>query len=156
MFAGLLGYFTVVVLLAVLNVLAGQSMFYTPAMFGSVLFYGLEDPAMLEIAPGPVLSYNMVHVLVFVALGMFASWLVTKAERYPVARYAIFFVLIFVGAHIYAALLLFAQPLLVGAAWLQILFVSVAAAVAMGWYLLRQHPLLREQLKRVPLGDEVR
>lgn len=156
MFAGLLGYITIVVLLALLSLLAGKSMFYTPAMFGSVLFYGLEDPAALEITPGPVLAYNMVHVLVFVVLGMFASLLVTKAEHYPVARYAIFFVLIFVGAHLYAAMLIFAQPLLAGTAWLQILLVSAAAAAVMGWYLLRQHPLLREQLKRVPLGDEVR
>ncbi len=152
----MIGYFTVVILFAVLNVLAGQSPFYTPAMFGSVLFYGLEDPAALEVTPGPVLAYNMIHVLTFVALGIFASWLVTKAERYPAARYAIFFVLLFVGAHIYAALLVFAQPLLAGKAWLEMLFVSVAAAVAMGWFLLRLHPLFREQLKRVPLGDEVR
>ena len=156
MFAGLLGYGTVVVLFAVLNAIGGRSPFYTPAMFGSVLFYGLADPAQLRVTAGPVLAYNMVHVLAFLVLGLFASWLAVKAERYPVARYAILVLLIFVGAHLYAALLLFAQPLLSGMAWLQILVVSTAAAIVMGWYLLRQHPLLREQLKRVPLGDEVR
>jgi len=156
MFAGLLGYATVVVLFAVINILAGRSAFYTPAMFGSVLFYGLEDPATLEITPGPVLAYNMVHVLAFLVIGMFTSWLVALSERYPVARYALFFALIFVGAHIYAALLVFADPLLAGAAWIHIGIVSVAAALVMGWYLLRQHPLLREQLKRVPLGEEIR
>ncbi len=154
MFAGLLGYLTVVVLFALLNVVLGRSPFYTPAMFGAVLFYGLDDPAALEITPGPVLAYNMVHVLAFVVLGVFASWLVTKAERYPVARYAILFVLIFVAAHIYAALLVFAQPLLAGSAWWQIGVVSLAAAGVMGWYLLRQHPALRRELKQVPLGDE--
>lgn len=53
MYAGLLGYATVVVLFAAINVVAGRSPFYTPAMFGSVLFYGLEDPSAVEIAPGP-------------------------------------------------------------------------------------------------------
>ncbi|UCF40232.1 MAG: hypothetical protein JSW43_10905 [Gemmatimonadota bacterium] len=154
MFAGLLGYLTVVVLFALLNVVMGRSPFYTPAMFGAVLFYGLEDPAALEITPGPILAYNMVHVLAFVALGVFASWLVTKAEEYPVARFAILFVLIFVAAHIYAALLLFAQPLLAGSAWWQVGVVSLAAALAMGWYLMRQHPALKRQLTDVPLGDE--
>lgn len=154
MFAGLLGYLTVVVLFALLNLAMGRSPFYTPAMFGAVLFYGLEDPAALEITPGPVLAYNMVHVLAFVALGVFASWLVTQAERYPVARYAILVVLIFVAAHLYAALLLFAQPLLAGSAWWQVGVVSVAAALVMGWYLVRQHPVLRRQLTDVPLGDE--
>ncbi|NIM51183.1 MAG: hypothetical protein GTN62_14685 [Gemmatimonadales bacterium] len=154
MYAGLLGYVTVVVLFAVINVVAGRSPFYTPAMFGSVLFYGLEDPRAVEIAPGPVLAYNMVHVLAFVALGLFASWLVAKAEEYPVARFAILFVLIFVAAHIYAALLLFAQPLLAGAAWLHIGIVSLAAVLVMGWYLLRQHPLLRQELNKIPMGEE--
>lgn len=154
MFAGLLGYLTVVVLFALLNLAMGRSPFYTPAMFGAVLFYGLDDPAALQVSPGPVLAYNMVHVLAFVLLGIFASWLVTKAEQYPVARFAILFVLIFVAAHIYAALLLFAQPLLAGSGWWQIGVVSLAAAVAMGWYLLRQHPILKRGLRETPLGDE--
>jgi hypothetical protein len=154
MFAGLLGYLTVVVLFALLNLAMGRSPFYTPAMFGAVLFYGLDDPTALEITAGPVLAYNMVHVLAFVALGVFASWLVTKAERYPVARYAILFVLIFVAAHIYAAMLLFAQPLLAGSAWWLVGVVSLAAACVMGWYLLRQHPALRRGLTDVPLGEE--
>ena len=154
MYAGLLGYFTVVVLFALLNLALGRSLFYTPAMFGAVLFYGLEDPAALEVTPGPVLAYNMVHVLAFVVLGLFASWLVTKAEQYPVARFAILFVLIFVAAHIYAALLLFAQPLLAGSAWWQVGVVSLAAAVAMGWALVRQHPALKRGLSETPLGDE--
>jgi hypothetical protein len=154
MFAGLLGYLTVVVLFALLNLLMGRSPFYTPAMFGAVLFYGLEDPAALEITPGPILAYNMVHVLAFVALGVLASWLVTKAEEYPVARYAILVLLVFVAAHIYAALLLFAQPLLAGSGWWQIGAVSLAAAIAMGWYLVRQHPVLRRGLGETPLGDE--
>jgi hypothetical protein len=154
MFAGLLGYATVVILFALLNALAGRSLFHTPAMFGGALFYGLDDPATLQIAPGPVLSYNMVHVLAFVAAGLFASWLVAKAEKYPVARFIILFVLIFVAAHIYAALLVFARPLLAGSAWWEIGVVSLSAMLVMGWYLLRQHPLLRRQLRTIPLGDE--
>lgn len=153
-YAGLIGYSTVVLLFAAINVLAGRSPFHTPAVFGAVLFYGLHDPARIEITPGPVLAYNMVHVLGFLVLGLFASWLVAKAERYPVARFAILFVLIFVAAHIYAALLLFAEPLLTGSAWVEIGIVSVAAAIAMGWYLLKQHPALLAELKELPMGDE--
>jgi hypothetical protein len=156
MVAGLLGYATVVVLFAAINVFTGRSPFHTPAMFGSVLFYGLEDPSALEITPGPVLAYNMVHVLAFLVVGFFTSWLVAKAEKYPAARWALFFALIFVGAHVYAALMIFGQPLLEGAAWIHIGIVSVVAALVMGWYLLSQHPLLQEQLKRVPIGDESR
>lgn len=153
MVAGLLGYATIVVLFGLLNVVMGRSFFFTPAMFGAVLFYGLEDPAALEVAPGPVLAYNMVHVVALVALGTLASWLVSKAEQYPVARYLILFVLLFVAAHVYAALLVFAQPLVAGV-WWQVGLVSVAAAVVMGWYLVTQHPLLRRGLAELPMGDE--
>jgi len=154
LFAGLIGYGTVAVLFAAFNILEGRSAFYTPAMFGSVLFYGLRDPAALDVRVGPVLAYNMVHVLAFLVLGLLAAWLFSLAERHPVARYGALFALIFVAAHLYAALLIFADPLLRhGAGW-QIGVASAAAAVAMGWYLLRVHPLLRAGLHEVPLGDE--
>ena len=135
LFAGLLGYATVVVLFLVFNLLAGRSAFYTPAMLGAVLFYGLEDPGYL-------------------VLGMFGSWLTAKAERYPVARFAVLFVAVFVAGHLYAALLIFAEPLLAGGAWWRILVASVASGIVMGWWLLRQHPLLRAELGRLPMGDE--
>ena len=69
------------------------------------------------------------------------------------ARYLILFVLIFVAAHVYAALLVFAQPLVPGV-WWQVGLVSIAAAVAMGWYLVTQHPLLRRGLTEMPMGEE--
>ena len=154
LFAGLLGYGTVVVVFAAANVLGGRSPFHTPAMLGSAMFYGLQDPATLVVTPGPVLAYNMVHVLAFVVLGMLAAWLVAVSERYPAARFLALFVLVFVGGHVYAALLIFAEPLLRGSAWLVIAVASIAAAVVMGWYLLRLHPSLRSGLSEVPLGEE--
>lgn len=154
LFAGLLGYGTVVVVFAAANLLGGRSPFYTPAMLGSAMFYALRDPAALVVSPGPVLAYNMVHVLAFLALGMLAAWLVAVSERYPAARFLALFVLVFVGGHVYAGLLIFAEPLLRGSAWLVIAVASIAAAVVMGWYLLRLHPLLRSGLANIPIGDE--
>jgi hypothetical protein len=152
LFSGLIGYGTVVVVVSLLNVLGGRSPFYTAAMFGSALFYGLEDPAALAIAPGPVLAYNMVHVLTFLAIGMFASWLVSVAEKYPPAQYLVMVVLIFVAFHVFAALMLFAEPLLGGGAWMTVGISGVAAAILMGWYLLKTHPLLRKELREIPMG----
>lgn len=154
LFAGLLGYATIVVFFVLLNLLVGRSIFYTAALFGSAMFYGLEDPAQLVVAPGPVLSFNMVHLLTFLAVGFVTSWLVEEAEEHPAARYVILVALIFIAAHLYAALLLFAQPLMASSAWWQIGIASLAAAAAMGWYLLRLHPRLRRELREIPMGEE--
>jgi hypothetical protein len=154
LFTGLIGYATVVAVFAALNLLAGRSPFFTPALFGSALFYGLEDASDLRIMAGPVLAYNMVHVLGFLAIGMWSSWLVTQADRHPVFRYLVGFTLVFTAAHVYAALVLFAIPLVDGGDALGIGASSVAAATAMGWYLMRRHPALRWRLGAVPLGSE--
>ncbi len=151
---GLIGYGTVIGFFVVVSVFTGSSVFYIPALFGATVFFGLEDPAALVILPGPVFTYNMVHLLVFLVLGMFASWLVAGAERLPVLRYAVAVALIFVAAHTYAALMLFARPLLGGGAWWQIGVAGLLAAVTMGWYLLAAHPVLRQQLRSIPMGDE--
>jgi hypothetical protein len=151
--AGLIGYATVVGVMAALNVVLGRSPFYTAALLGAALFYGLRDPAALVVAPGPVLSYNMVHMLAFLGLGMGASWLVTLGERYPWAQYLVLVVLVFVAFHVYGALRLLAQPLLGASTWWEIGVGSCAAALTMGLYLWKVHPSLRRELREIPMGD---
>jgi hypothetical protein len=151
--AGLIGYVTVVVVVGALNVVMGRSLFHTAAMFGSAMFYGLDDPTTLQISAGPVLAYNMVHVLTFLAVGFLASWLVSLAEQFPAAQYFILVALVFIAFHLFVALLLFAGPLLGGSAWIVVLIGGVAAAVTMGWYLLKTHPLLQQELKDIPMGE---
>ncbi len=153
LYASLIGYGTAVVVVAAINVLAGRSPFHTAALFGSVLFYGLEDPARLHVAAAPVLAYNMLHMLVFLGLGFLASWLVTLAEKYPTAQYFVLVVLVAVGFHVFAGLLFFASPLLGNGAWLVVGLGTLAAAATMGWYLFRLHPALRRELREIPMGD---
>jgi hypothetical protein len=153
LFAGLIGYFTIVVFFVALNLIAGRSPFYTAALFGSALFFGLRDAAQLEITPAAVLTFNMVHALVMLAVGLVASWLVSKGEKYPLSQYVVLVALIFVGFHLLAAVMLFAMPLLGALGWVQIVVASAAAAIAMGVYLLRVHPLLLAELRDLPMGD---
>jgi hypothetical protein len=153
LWAGLIGYATVVVVVALLNVLAGRSPFYTAALFGGALFYHLRDPAQVVIAAGPVLSYNMVHMVAFLTLGLFASWMVGLAERFPAAQYFVLVLLVFVAFHVFGALGLFALPLLRGDTWWQVGIGSVLAALMMGWYLFTAHPFLRRELREIPMGE---
>ncbi len=151
--AGLIGYAAAIAVVAGIDLVAGRSIFFTPALFGATLFYGLEDPSALAVAPGPVLAYNMVHLLAFLLLGLTGAWLTGLAERYPAAQYLVLVLLAFIGFHVYVALLFFAQPLLGTAGWWKLGLGSVVAAGAMGWFLLRSHPLLRRELREIPMGD---
>ena len=151
--AGLIGYGTVIMVVAALNILAGRSPFYTAALFGSALFYGLHDPATLVITPGAVLSYNMVHLAAFLSLGLATSWLVALAEKYPTAQYLVLVALIFIAFHVYVFLALVAQPLLGGETWWHIGVATLAAAVLMGWYLLRRYPLIKREMELLPMGE---
>lgn len=66
-----------------LDLVQARSPFYTAALPGSVLFYGLEDPADLVVWAGPVPAYNGIHMLTFLAVGPVAAWLASGAERGP-------------------------------------------------------------------------
>lgn len=153
LFAGLIGYVTIVVFFAALNLISGHSIFYTAALLGSALFFELRDPTLLEITPAAVLTFNMVHLLVMMAVGFLMSWLIAKSEKYPLTQWAVLVALIFVGFHLFGAVVLFASPLMGSLAWIPIGLASAAAAVAMGWYLVRLHPFLREELRQVAMGD---
>jgi len=151
--AGLIGYGTIVVFFAVLNLFEGRSPFYTAALLGSALFQGLRDPAAVQVTARPVFAYNAVHLLAFLAAGFLASWLVAEAERHPAAQYLVLVLLLVIAFHVYGAVLLAAQPLFGPGAWWRTGVPSLAAALLMGWYLLRLHPALRQEMREIPMGD---
>ena len=153
LWAGVIGYGAVVVIVTMLNVLAGRSPFYTAALFGSALFYHLRDPAALVVAPGPVLAFNMVHMVVFLGLGLLCAWLVSLGERFPTAQYLFLVLLLFVALHVYFAMAFLTRPLLGELVWWHLGIASLAAAIGMGWYLLATHPFLRRELREIPMGD---
>jgi hypothetical protein len=153
LYAGLIGYFTIVIFFAVVNTVAGRSPFHTAALLGSALFFDLRDPAAVVVSAPPVLTFNMVHALVMLAAGMITSWLVGLSEKYPIFQWAALVALIFVGFHLFAAVQFFAAPFLGALGWVQITVASVAAAATMGWFLLAQHPVLRRELRQISMGE---
>lgn len=145
-FAGLIGYAVVAVVMGIFDVLGGQPLFRTPALLGSAMFYGLSDPARLRIWPGPVLAFNGVHLLVFQVLGVIAAWFAHLSERGPQFWYVGAVVFIFVLFHLFGVML-FASPQMsaVVGVW-KLLLAGVAAVAGMSAYLIRVHPLLRDDL----------
>ena len=146
MIAGMLGYAVVAVFFALFNVIEGRSIFHTAAVLGSFLFYGARDVDQVSLAAGPVLSYNGVHLLVFLAFGVVAAWLADLSERGPHFWYLAAILMITFSFHLFGLLLGVSATL--GAeipAWSLIVsgFLGSAAVAA---YLLWSHPALRHSL----------
>jgi hypothetical protein len=108
--AGLIGYLVVVVFFFILNLIAGKSPFYTAALLGGVIFYGVGDPASVKVWAGPIIAYNGLHLVIFLVLGVVAAWLAELSERGPEFWYISILVFLFIGFHIYGALLLLTEP----------------------------------------------
>lgn len=100
-----------------LNLFAGRSFFHTARELG-LRVVGEGWAATGTAAYAPVLAYNAVHGLAFVAVGLGAAWLVFQAERHP--RFWFLFFL---------------------------LGISALAALAVGGYLYRRHPQLRTRIE---------
>ena len=141
---GLIGYVTVALVLGVADLAMGRPLFYTVASLGHAVFD--SGAKGFAVTPAAVFTYNGIHVLAFVAIGMLVAWLVVEAELHPVVWYLAFMVLL--------GVLFLATVLLAGAAerlvrldWWTIVLANALAALAMGTYVLKAHPRLLKSLR---------
>jgi hypothetical protein len=146
-YTGLVGYLAVVVFFAIIDPLLGRGLFYTPALLGSALFYGLRDPAALRIRPGPIIAYNGFHLLVFLALGLIVGELAYMAVRLRQQMwYLVSLLVIFVLGHLYVALWVLTEPIRSALPIWMITVAGLVAVAAMLGFLLVIYPSLRGQL----------
>ena len=150
--AGLIGAVSVATWFLLVDLVAGRA-FFTPAMLGDALFWGVRSPAQVQIAFPSVVGYTMVHMLAFVVVGMVAALLAYEVELFP---HALFIVVVFFAVFefgFYVILAILASPLLGALAWWNVAIGNTIAAAGMGYYLWRMHPKLRAELKAHPLGE---
>jgi hypothetical protein len=148
---GLLGASAIAVWFLIVDAVAREP-FFTPAMLGSALFVGLDDPLAVELAVAPVLAYSMVHVLSFVVVGLLASALACQAERSPSTLFLAVVLFAVFGFGFFTIWTILGPPILGALAWWSVAIGNGIAALGMGYYLWRRHPRLREQLAAHPLG----
>ena len=150
--SGLVGAVAVSVWFFVVDLVAGRA-FFTPAMLGDALFWGVRDPSQVHVAFPTVIGYTMVHVLAFVLVGMVAAFLAYELELFP---HALFIVVVFFAVFefgFYVILAILASPLLGALAWWNVAIGNTIAAGGMGYYLWRMHPKLQQKLREHPLGE---
>jgi hypothetical protein len=141
--AGLIGFATVAVVFAVVNVAAGRSPFYTAALLGNALRDGGIDPATVGVTLGSVVTYSALHLVVFIAFGALAASLATLADRGWQLWFIALFFFIFVGFHLFGAIQAFAAPVRTALSDGMIWGAGIAASFMMAAYLIRAHPALR-------------
>jgi hypothetical protein len=148
MFTGFLGFLTIIVVFAIANVVAGRSPFYTAAILGATLFYGVRDVSQMAPVIAPyVFAFTGMHLMAFLVFGLVGSWLATIADRGSMLWYPGLFFFLFVGFHLIATMQLLAQPMQSALSALSVWVAGLLAAVVMVVYLLRVHPDLRRLLK---------
>jgi hypothetical protein len=145
--AGFIGYAAVALFFAIFNLAAGRSPFFTAAFLGDALFYGVRDPAAVVVWPGPVFAYNGVHLLMFLMLGMVASWLALLSERGPQFWYLGTIVFLFVVFHLYGFVLLVTGGVQSVLPTWAVFASTLVAGTAMFAYLLRVHPRFRSEMR---------
>ena len=127
--------------------------FFTPAMLGSAVFWGAHDPAGVVIEYSRIIGYTMIHVSAFVVVGCIAAALAAEVEVAPSTLFLVVVGFCFFEVGFYILVALLAKPLLGYLAWWNVAIGNCLAALAMGYYLWREHPKIGEELRRHPLGE---
>src|SRR3972149_2883913 len=117
---GLLGAAVVAIWFLIFDLGRGKPLL-TPGLLGAAVFQGVTNPIGLEITPGNVLGYTLLHGLAFVAF---------------VILFACFEVFFF------AALGALGHSMLGALVWWEILVGNLLASIAMLWYLFPFHRAL--------------
>src|SRR5438128_594631 len=139
--AGLIGAGAVALWFLIVDTVAGRP-FFTPAMLGSAVFWGVHDPSLVVIEYSRIIGYTMIHVSAFLIVGTVSAVLAAEVEVAPPTLYLVV---------VFFAIL--AQPLLGSLAWWNVAIGNAIAASGMGYYLWRQHPKIAESLRLHPLGE---
>jgi hypothetical protein len=147
--AGAIGYVVVVVLYVILNLAESRNAFFTPDALGRSL---LGAPLQGEgLAVGPLLVYNGLHLVVFLALGLAAAWVLWESGRHPKVWYLGLVLLLAVFFHLVGVVVMLAAPS-EGAvpAW-SVVAASAAAALTMGFYLVASEPRILQVIRMADL-----
>ena len=144
--AGLIGAAVVAIWFFVFDLLRGRP-FLTPTLLGSFVFFGVNTPAGLAPAVGPILGYTILHGLAFVAFGVVAATMMAMSEREPALFVA--FVILFAAFEVFFFGVLehrWATAMQAALVWWAVLVGNLLASIAMLWFFFRAHRALPRSL----------
>ena len=150
--AGLIGAVAVAMWFFVVDIIEGRA-FFTPALLGSVVFWGVRDAAAVVISFQTVAAYTVIHFLAFGVVGVIVSRLLSDAEKEPslLAVLLQLFIGLELGFHAVSALLF--TSISAEVAWFNVAISNLIAAGAMGYYFWLKRLVLHRGLFQSPLDD---
>jgi hypothetical protein len=152
--AGAIGATSVAIWFLLVDTIAGRPL-HTPRILGAAFFSVLGTAMTPDSASAQVLGYTVFHYIAFAVLGIIAAALIRAAQSEPniVAGLVVLFVAFEAGFYGLTALL--SQSELMGNfAWYQVGAANLIAAGLMGFYLLKVHPELRQEMDYALSGRE--
>ncbi len=153
---GLIGYAAVAVFYAVFDLLAGRGGLFTLNLLGKIVFGGNPDPSILQlpipIDAGAMMAYNVLHLVVSLAVGLFVAHLVAQVEQRPRIGVPVLLVLLSGYAVTVAVVAVVTQEVAPLLPFWSIVTVNTLAALAGGVFLWRAHPHLWARVLAVPTG----
>ena len=143
--AGVIGAAVVAIWFFVFDLLRGRP-FLTPTLLGSFVFFGVNAPAGVEPAVGPILGYTILHGLAFVAFGVVAATMMAMSEREPSLFIA--FVILFAAFEVFffGVLSIVGRAMQAALVWWAVLIGNLLASIAMLWFFFRAHRALPRSL----------
>ena len=139
---GLIASVAVAVFYAFFDLLAARGTLYTVDLLGKAVFRGLRDPAILQlpVKPDPrvIMLYNLMHLVISLAIGLVVTGLVGYAERHPSRSRPVIAVIVagfFVTVAAVGALTAPFRPLL---PWWSIVLANALAVLCAASYLVRR------------------
>ena len=144
--AGLLGAAAVAAWFFLVDALMREP-FFTPAALGSAILAGARGPGEVILDPTTVLGYTVLHVSAFVLVGVIAAGLVAQVEKFPPLIFGLVILFVVFEVFFIAVATMLGAWVLEELAWWSVLAGNFLAALAMGTYLWRAHPVLQQELR---------
>ncbi|HZJ00640.1 MAG TPA: hypothetical protein VFD22_08245 [Gemmatimonadaceae bacterium] len=141
---GLIGYAAVALFYSSFDFLASRGALYTVNLLGRALVRGLRDPSVLMFPLSPdwsaIFLYNVFHLIIALAVGIFVTSIVAAAEENPARRGMVRVIIVggfFATIMVVATLTTPIRPLI--PMW-SVIGANALAAILAGAYLLRRRP----------------
>ena len=144
---GLIGAGAVAAWFLAVDTVSGRP-FFTPAVLGSAMFFGVRNASAVTIDLQPVAAYTVVHVVAFLATGIVVAAMLAELRKTPHVLWLLveFFIVFEIG--FYAVIAVAFAPVSAALAWINVAVGNLIAAGGMGYYLWRTNPVLRQTLQR--------